>query len=216
MKLIVFEGPDGSGKSTQVKLLFNYLKRKKIPVELIAFPRYDQWYGRLVKRMLLGEFGNQLNPYLSSLPFALDRFMAKKKILAWLKSGKIVLVDRYVASSLAHQGARLTGQAQTQFINWLYRTEYEINSLPKEDAVVYLHLPVTVARKLMQDRRQDLAEKNLQHQQRAQLVYEKLAKKFKHWVKIDCVDKKGTLLSKEAIHQKILWHLKLDQPESRK
>ena len=197
-RLIVFEGIDGSGKSTQIELYFNYLKSKKIPARLISFPRYDQFYGSLSGRILRGELnGNQLSPYLFSLPFAADRLMAKDQINNWLKAGSTVLVDRYVWSSVAHQGAK-----DPAVIDWIIKMEYEINRLPKEDQVVYLNLPVDVSQKLMKSKSKDEAEKDVDYQKKVYVLYQQLAEKY-HWQVIDCLDKQNHLLSKDDVSQKI-------------
>jgi len=210
-KLIVFEGTDGSGKSTQVKLLFNYLKRKGISSKIISFPRYDKFYGNLAGRVLKGEFGgNSLSPYLTALPFATDRLMAKKKINRWLDGGQIVLVDRYVGSSLAHQGAKLRGEKQKELVEWVLRMEYKINQLPREDIVIFLDLPVNLTQNLLKIRnlKKDIAEKDVEYQKQSIKLYHDLIDKFKHWQTVKGVDEKGKLLSKDEMHQRILRILK--------
>src|SRR5438045_2336719 len=109
--LIVIEGIDGSGKTTQANLLSGYLKSKNIPHEVINFPRYeDNLYGKLIRRYLNGEFGEakKVDPYLMSLAYAGDRNLAKPLIENWLLEGKIVVANRYVSSNKAHMGANLS------------------------------------------------------------------------------------------------------------
>jgi len=214
-KLIVVDGADGSGKSTQTKLLLKYLKKNRYNHKFISFPRYfTSFHGRHVKRFLMGEFSNgkssEVSPYLSSLAFALDRLTARDQIMEWLKEGNIVVVDRYVSASLAHQGSKVDARKRKAFIKWLYSMEYKEHKLPKEDLVIYLYIPVKTAQKLMveQRRKKDTADADVSHQKKSVEMYKILVKKYRHWEMIKCVDKKGELLSIEEIHQKILDLLK--------
>ena len=107
--LIVIEGLDGAGKSTQVNAVKNYIISKGIELEYMHFPRYDGLYGSLIARFLRGEFGSieQVHPQLVALLFAEDRHHAAAQIRGWLESGKWVLLDRYVYSNIAYQCSKL-------------------------------------------------------------------------------------------------------------
>ena len=109
-KLIVIEGTDGSGKTTQLKLLKSYLEKNSIPVETVSFPRYKKsFHGKTVAKYLRGEFGamDSVSPYLVSLAYAMDRATAKWDMNKWLREGKIVIADRYATSNMAHSAAKL-------------------------------------------------------------------------------------------------------------
>lgn len=208
-KLIVVDGGDGSGKTTQTEMLIKYLEAEKIAHNLISFPRYKtSFHGQHVGRFLNGEFGKNdaVSPYLSSLAFALDRLTAKGQINEWLRMGRVVVAARYVSASMAHQGSKLTGKAQKDFLDWVYNMEYKEHKLPKEDLVIYLYVPVETAQKLLSNNKRnvDMADTDIEHQRRSIAMYEELSKKYKHWVMVKCVDEKGNLLSKNTIHQKIL------------
>jgi dTMP kinase len=87
-KLIVIDGTDGSGKATQSQLLIEYLKAQGFKTKFIDFPRYyTSFHGGMVGRFLRGEFGriNEVNPYLASLTYALDRLTAKDELEDWLE-----------------------------------------------------------------------------------------------------------------------------------
>jgi dTMP kinase len=207
-KLIVIDGADGSGKSTQVKLLLDYLKKKKIKHRYVSFPRYKtSFHGRHVGRFLKGEFGGntEVSPYLSSLAFALDRLTSRGQIVEWLKEGYLVIADRYVSASMAHQGSKLDGEKQKEFLDWIYSMEYKEHKLPKEDAVLYLHVPVTNAQELLKRNRRetDMADADVAHQKKTVEMYKTLVMKMKHWQMVECVED-GELLSRQAIHQRIL------------
>src|SRR3989344_2308491 len=108
-KIIVIEGGDGSGKATQSKLLIEYLEKNSIPHAYLDFPNYSSFYGKLVGKFLRGEFGDldSVSPYLASLTFALDRLSSKDTIENHLKAGKIVVMNRYATSNMAHQGSKI-------------------------------------------------------------------------------------------------------------
>lgn len=216
-KLIVIEGGDGAGKTTQLKMLADYLMSKKINVETIDFPRYyGSFYGKLLARFLKGEFGtlDQVNPYLLSVIFALDRAQAKKEIESWLSKGIIVLSNRYATSNMAHQAGRVPKGKRKDFVVWDEELEYKVNKLPREEIVIFLHVPYTISQKLMRgnDRAnrsylkgkvKDMVEKNKSYLKNAEETYLWLCKRFPHWVKIECVNSKGELRPKEEIHEEI-------------
>jgi len=211
-KLIVFEGSDGTGKTTQAKLLLDYLKKRtKTPCVYISFPRYkDSLWGQMVRRYLDGEFGeiDEVNPYLASVLYAGDRFSASSQIEKWLKEGKIVVCNRYVGSNLAHQVAKFQiPNSKFQFIRWLEKLEYEENKIPKEDLVILLHVPAAISRKLISQRKLDIHERDLEYLGRVVDVYESLANGRKNWVKVQCI-KNGKILKPEEIHQRVLEILK--------
>lgn len=218
-KFIVIEGGDCSGKTTQSQLLINYLKKKDYPVKYFDFPQYYQtFHGKTVARFLQGEFGqlDNISPYLASLAYALDRLSVKEEMEMYLKKGTYIISNRYVTSSLAHQGAKFKDKKkQKKFLKWLYELEYKINKVPKEDIVIYLYVPWRIAIQLTDKKgyraylegKKDIAETNINHRIASEKMYLELAKKYNHWVKIDSV-KNGKLLSKKTIFQKIIKILK--------
>ncbi|MBE0675167.1 MAG: thymidylate kinase, partial [Bacteroidales bacterium] len=97
MKLVVIEGLDGAGKSTQISLLKEFLKSRNIDFRYIHFPRTDApFYGELIARFLRGEFGTAANvdPWLVAMLYAGDRNDAATQLKGWLSEGKLVLLDR--------------------------------------------------------------------------------------------------------------------------
>lgn len=207
-KFVVFEGSDGSGKTTQAKLLHRYLVSKKIPAAYISFPRYsDSAWGAMVRRYLDGDFG-KLDPYLASMLYAGDRASAADLIEGWMNSGKIVVCDRYVASSVAHQGGKIKSDVgRKKFIKWLEDLEYRENMIPKEDVVILLDVPRKFAVGLMAKRKLDIHEADKNHLKNAIAIYESFAKTKKNWVKITPVEN-GKLDSVDVVHGKVLGILK--------
>lgn len=213
-KLIVIEGGDGSGKTTQAKLLLNYLKMHSVPVQYYDFPQYyTTFHGNTVAKFLRGEFGDidQVSPYLASLSYALDRASVKQQMVDFLRKGGYIIANRYVTSNIAHQTAKLkTKREKKDFAKWVKELEYNVHKIPKEDLVVYLYVPWKIGMELTEHKqgqdyllgKKDIHEKDIRHRQAAEEMYLELAKKNKHWVKVDCVID-GKLLSKEEIHKKV-------------
>jgi len=192
--LIVFEGIDGAGKHTQITRLAAALAARNVPTEVISFPVYQTFYGRLIERYLGGEFGplEQVDPHFSAMLFAGDRLRQKGRILAALEAGKTLLADRYVASNLAHQGSRVTAAQRAVFLDWLRKLEYGENELPAEDLVLYLRIEPSEAQERMQIRRAgngggDLHESDTQHLAAAAALYDELAR-GENWITIDCFE----------------------------
>lgn len=210
-RLIAFEGADGSGKTTQAKLLLKYLKKHKISSVYISFPRYEvSMWGAMVKRYLAGEFGklNEVDPYLASMLYAGDRAVAAASLKKWIGDGKMVVCNRYTGSNLAHMAAKLGGRGEkSRFIDWLEKLEYGENKIPKEDLVIFLHVPVAVSRKLIENRKLDIHEADLSYLSKVLGVYEDFVTSRRNWIKVDCT-KNGRILSFSAIHQKVLEILK--------
>ncbi len=206
-KLIVFEGIDGSGKRTQLDLLANEFRRRGADFRQVSFPNYGGWYGKLVGQFLNGEFGPlaAVDPHFSALLYALDRRESKSEIESALAAGKIVLADRYVASNLAHQGARVAPEKRRNFLAWLKQLEYEVHALPVEDLVIYLRVSVAQAHRLVGQKasrdytkaRHDLQESDLAHLDTAAQVYDELARQ-PTWVTIPCSDSQAGALRRAA------------------
>src|SRR5262249_28416061 len=198
-KLIAFEGIDGSGKRTQMDLLHDHLAASGGGhcVYSTGFPQYDSWFGKLVGQFLNGNYGplDALDPHLTALLYAGDRFEAKPKLEAALNNGQIVLVDRYVGSNLAHQTARVPSEKQSEFRRWIEHLEYGIYGLPREDRIVYLRVPpreaqAQVAKKSERaypSAKQDILEASLRHLEIAASIYDLLAHQAP-WVTIECFD----------------------------
>lgn len=204
-KFVVFEGADGSGKATQVELLEGYLTNKKITHNTISIPRYrENMYGSFITKYLRGDFGEptKIDPYFTSLPYAVDRLLAKPLIESWLKKVKFVVADRYAYSNMAFGAAKLPEKTKVEFLKWITKLEFGENKLPVPDLIFYLYIPVGISQSLMADRSRDGHESDVNYQKEVEKEYLKLAK-GKGWVTVSCVDN-GKLLSKDQIHQEII------------
>lgn len=213
-KLIVIDGSDGSGKTTQTKLLVENLNKQGKKAYHHKFPQYDEFYGKLVAKFLRGELGtlNSINPYLASLPYALDRMHAKPTLNKLLKTYDYVILDRYMSSNIGHQASRFTNETErNEFIDWLLEGEYKVNNIPKEDLVIFLHVPTEVSISLREkttdkhylNGKKDIIEADLEALKRAEQTYLYCAKKFPHWHRIECT-KSNRLLTIEAIQNQIV------------
>jgi len=112
--------------------------------------------------------------------------------------------NRYVGSNLAHMGGKMKDKGlRMKFTKWLEKLEYEENEIPKEDLVIFLHVPVEVSRKLISFRKLDIHEADLEYLGRVVDVYNDLSQNRKNWVKVDCVQG-GKILKPEEIHKEVL------------
>ncbi|MCA9041703.1 MAG: dTMP kinase [Planctomycetaceae bacterium] len=214
--LIAIEGIDGSGKGTQAKLLLESLQQTGRTADLISFPQYDATlFGRAIGEFLNGRFGalDEVNPYLVSLLYAGDRFESKSKLEAALKNNEYVVLDRYVASNIAHQGSKVPVGERAEIISWIKQIEFGIYQLPKPDLTVHLDLPVQAAQELITlkakrtytDKAADLQEADGDYLSKVRDVYCELAVSEQNWQQINCYDVATTAVRPlEEIHQELL------------
>ncbi|MCK5065873.1 MAG: dTMP kinase [Bacteroidales bacterium] len=226
MDFIVIEGLDGSGKSTQLKLLREYLDREKVPFKYLHFPRLEEGvYGKLIARFLRGEMGanDQVDPYLVALIFAGDRADASKLIREWIDGGYLVIVDRYVYSNIAFQCAKLTSLEERDSLrDWILEFEFEHNSLPKPDVNLYLNVPKEFTREQLNNTRdgddraylkgeRDIHEENIDFQEQVRQVYLSLARHVEDLELIQCMDQEGKMLAPGAISDLIVKHIDIKE-----
>lgn len=211
--MIAIEGIDGSGKRTQVELLTAALRERGHSVFATGFPQYDSWFGKMVGQFLNGELGplESVDPHFSALLYAGDRFEAKGKLEEALSNGQIVLVDRYIASNLAHQTARVDPAKRAAFQEWIEHLEYGIYGLPREYLVLYLRVPPVEAQKLVAlksartytSAQKDLQEASLRHLEDAAQMYDALSKR-PNWNTIECFDtKRNQMRTQEKIAEEV-------------
>jgi len=197
-KMIVIEGLDGSGKSTQIELLSKRLLDKEIESFRIKLPYYDDKSSELVKMFLAGEFGTKpedVNAYAASTFYAVDRYASFKKF--WheqYEGGQLILADRYTTSNAVHQMTKLDKSEWDAYLNWLFDFEYNMIKIPEPDCVIFLDMPVEVSQKLMTGRyngdenKKDVHERNVAYlkacYESASYAAEKLG-----WHVIKCSDK---------------------------
>ena len=216
--LIVLEGLDGAGKSTQVRKLKEYLAQRCGELDYIHFPRYDApVYGSLISRFLKGDFGTNetVHPQLVALLFAEDRHGAAPAIRRALQEGKTVLLDRYVYSNIAYQCAKLRDPVERERLrDWIFNTEYGAFDLPVPDLNLFLDVPIGfVQRSLSQERMgedrsylegaQDIHEASIGFQEDVRSIYVAQTRLDRHFLRIDCSDAAGEMLPPDEIFTKV-------------
>ncbi len=226
MSFIVIEGLDGSGKSTQLKLLKEYLIKKNITYQYLHFPRTDEGiFGDLVARFLRGDLGNidQVNPYLVGLIYAGDRNDAKDLIDQWKSKVNLVIVDRYVYSNMAFQGAKLCNEKEKIALrNWLSNLEYEHYKIPKPDVSLFLDVPFSFTENSLKNQREgsdrdylngkmDIHEADLNFQEKVRQEYLTLIENDTTFKLVKCYNESMKMLEPQAIFDKILLELKTNQ-----
>lgn len=219
MRFVVIEGLDGSGKSTQLKLLRQNLEERTTPYKYLHFPRLEQGvYGDLIARFLRGEMGtnDQVDPYLVSLIFAGDRTDAAPQILQWMEEGYMVVADRYVYSNIAFQCAKLElVEEKERLRDWILEFEYGYNNLPRPHINLYLNVPFEFTRKQLNHARdgedraylkgeQDIHEENLEFQERVRQEYLSLQEHVDDLTLIQCMDNRGNMHPPETIADLII------------
>ena len=208
---IVIDGPDGSGKATQTKLLVERLKSLGHKIETISFPQYGQKSAGPLEEYLSGKYGgpDDVGPYKGSIFFAVDRFDASKKIQDWLESGAHVIADRFVGSNMGHQGAKIKdNDERKKFFQWEQGFEHNLLGIPKPDINIILHVPTDITLELLKNRnskhdlQKDMHEEDPNHLRAAESSYLQMAELFENYQLIECT-KNNQMLSKEEIHEKI-------------
>ena len=216
--LIVLEGLDGAGKSTQVKKLKQYLLEKCGELDYIHFPRYDApVYGELISRFLRGDFGDNesVHPQLVALLFAEDRHRAAEGIKERLAERKTVLLDRYVYSNIAYQCSKLTDELEVeQLRRWIFDTEYNVFKEPVPDLNIFLDVPIDFVEQNLSKQRQgddrsylagaqDIHEASIAFQQKVRNMYLRQAEEDPSIKVLDCRDEDGKMADASVIFNKL-------------
>lgn len=215
---VAIEGGDGSGKGTQAELLReHYSEILGREVLKLSFPRYKQASAYYVEQYLNGNYSenpNDIPADLASLAFAIDRFAVSEDILEYLnKPGGVVIADRYVASNLAHQGAKFTDATERkEYYERMMQTEYEILGIPRPDKNIVLLVPTNIAQSNIDkkpkreytDRTRDIHEADANHLGLAKANYEELCRLYPdEFISINCMGDDGQMRSKEDVQQEI-------------
>ena len=214
-KLIVFEGTDGSGKSTQFRALCQRLDGMGKEYQKLVFPQYSEPSSALIRMYLGGEFGKNpadVNPYAASAFYAVDRYASLKKVWGdWYEGGGLVLTDRYTTSNAVHQAVKCAPADRPAFLRWLDDFEHNKMGLPRPNLVLYLDMPTDKAVELLRSReaathtQADIHELDTGYLAACRESALQAAQVL-GWKKISCLDERGALRSIEDIHEEI-WAL---------
>lgn len=195
-KLIVLEGIDGSGKSSQYRRLCDRMEKDNIAYNHIVFPRYDKDSSALIRMYLGGQFGQKpgdVNPYAASTFYAVDRFASYRD--DWGKiyeEGGIIISDRYTTSNAVHQGCKLSDDELPGFFSWLADLEYNKMGLPEPDLVIYLDVDIETSLRRMKQRQlgtntsADIHERDVSYLRRCLHTANKAAEHY-GWKRIDFI-----------------------------
>lgn len=216
--LIVLEGLDGAGKSTQVARLREYLNQRCGGLEYIHFPRYDApVYGDLIGKFLRGGFGSigAVHPQLVALLYAEDRHAAVPQMRTALAAGRPVLLDRYVYSNIAYQCAKFADAAQREELRqWILDTEYGTFGLPRPDLNLFLDVPIGFVEEHLHAPRdgadrdylaggQDIHEADIRFQAAVRDIYREQALRDPRFLRIDCTSDTGAMLPPDTVSARI-------------
>lgn len=210
-KLIVFEGTDGSGKTTQAQILCRRLEREGIPYHLIDFPRYGNPFAepaRLYLEGALGKAPGDVNAYAASTLFAVDRFASYREDWgAFYEAGGLIVANRYTTSNAVHQASKLPEAERMAFVEWLFDLEYRRLGLPAPDRVLYLDMPTDVTVRMMRRREHetgthaDIHERDQAYLRRCREAAGAVASAC-GWTVIACAEG-GVPRTPEDIHQQV-------------
>jgi len=217
-KLIVLDGLDGCGKSTQFQAVLKQLRKNGKSIHGISFPDYSSPSGQLIQMYLNGDFSttpNGVNAYAASSFYAVDRYANYK--LHWEKdyqNGDWILASRYTTSNAIHQMSKLPQTQWDEFLQWLDIYEYEQLGLPRPDLVLFLSIPLKISQNLLQKRyasnsgKRDIHESDLAYLEKCRSAAFYAAEK-QGWHIIPCTEKKAgleeeTLLLVDTIKEKLL------------
>ena len=210
-KLIVIEGTDGSGKSTQFKKLTERMANEGKNFKTLVFPQYSEPSSALIRMYLGGEFGtnpSDVNAYAASAFYAVDRYASFKKDWGkWYEEGGLILSDRYTTSNAVHQASKEAPEDRAEFLRWLYEFEYDKLGMPKPDLIIYLDVPTEFTEKLMRHREAatntsaDIHEQDLTYLATCREMG-RTAAKYYGWSTVQCV-KDDEMRTIEDIHEEI-------------
>ena len=215
-KLIVIEGTDGSGKSTQFRLMSQRLEKENHPFRRLVFPRYSEESSALIRLYLGGAFGSKpgdVNAYAASAFYAVDRYASYKQDWGnWYEEGGLIFSDRYTTSNAVHQASKLPAEQQKEFLGWLYEFEYDRLGLPRPDLVIYLDVPTDCTEKLLRHREADTNTKADIHEQDMEYLATcrrsgRAAAEYYGWTVINCADDCCGMRPIEDIHEEIYRHV---------
>lgn len=210
-KLIVIEGTDGSGKSTQFRKLTERLEQEGQAFKTLVFPRYKEPSSALIRMYLGGDFGthpSNVNAYAASSFYAVDRYASYKQDWGkWYEDGGLIVSDRYTTSNAVHQTSKEPPEKQGDFLKWLYEFEYDKLGLPCPDLIIYLDVPTSFTEKLMRHREQETNTHADIHEQDMQYLATcrqsgRTAAQYYGWNVIQCVTD-DEMRSIEDIHEEI-------------
>ena len=214
-RLIAIEGIDGAGKGTQANRLVASLREAGLKVETLQFPRYGATtFGSAIGDFLNGRFGslNDVHPQLAAVLYAGDRYESRSLLLKLMEENDVVVLDRFVGSNLAHQSAKLDGDARTALIAWIEKIEFEVFALPRPQLTILIDMSSQMSRELVArksardytDQEADLQESDLPYLEKVRRCYLALAHSRLDWRTVHGLSDDGALRTINDVAAEIL------------
>ncbi len=236
-KLIVIDGTDGSGKTSETKMLVDRLQKDGLQVKTESFPTYGRLSAKGVEIYLRGEFGTleEVGPFYGSMHYAFNRFRETPDMRENLKKGTHYVLNRYTSANAGHQGGKIADEKEREaYLDWLFDLEFKRFKIPVPDLNIFLHMPPAIGQQLLagktpeeraylaDGKTRDIHEADLKHLKNAEKSYIFVANKYPDWKTVNCVrpgissvvieDQSINPLTKirtlEDIHEEIYKHVK--------
>lgn len=218
--LIAIEGIDGAGKGTQADRLVSALRDSGLRVDMLQFPRYSATtFGAAIGDFLNGRFGalNEVHPQLAAVLYAGDRYESRTVLMRMMEDNDVVVLDRFVGSNLAHQSAKLEGNARAALIEWIEKIEFEVFALPRPVLTILIDMSSQMSRELVSRKaaraytaqEADLQESDLPYLEKVRRCYLALAHSRLDWRTIHGLNDDGSLRSIDEVGDEILAVVKL-------
>jgi dTMP kinase len=213
--LIAIEGIDGAGKGTQAARLVASLRDKGLKADSLQFPRYGATtFGAAIGDFLNGRFGalNEVHPQLAAVLYAGDRYESRSLLLRMMDDNDVVVLDRFVGSNLAHQSAKLDGEARIELIRWIEKIEFEVFGLPRPQLNILIDMSSQMSRELVArkaardytEQGADLQESDLPYLEKVRRCYLALAHSRLDWRTVHGLNHDGALRTIDEVAMEIL------------
>lgn len=204
--LVAIEGIDGAGKGTLTKNLVRLAKADGVDAVSLSFPRYDETrFGKLIAQYLNGRFGrmDEVPVRFAALLYAGERHESRDHLLGLLARHELVVLDRYVASNMAYNGAKLPAGEREALLAWIDEIEFELFELPAPDLTCLIETSSETADRLVAEkasraytrRVRDLHESEPGYMERVTEVYRHLSESDRRstWFRCQALDEDGRL-----------------------
>jgi dTMP kinase len=213
--LIAIEGIDGAGKGTQAGRLVASLRELGFKVDTLQFPRYSATtFGSAIGDFLNGRFGalNEVHPQLAAVLYAGDRYESRSLLMSMMEENDIIVLDRFVGSNLAHQSAKLEGDARLALIEWIEKVEFEVFALPRPTLTILIDMSSQMSRELVSrkaardytSQEADLQESDLPYLEKVRRCYLALSHSRLDWRTVHGLNDNGALKSIDEVGDEIL------------
>jgi len=180
-KLLVLCALDSGGKGTQLKLIQTYLSDLNISFKSYHLPTYQHnYFSEIIAKYLRGELGklDDVDPLFVATMFAMDRLRFLPDLEKMLKENTVVILDRYIFSNVAYQGAKFKTLEESEHIReWIKKFEFDFLKLPYPDLNLFFDVPIDVIKERLEKERkgedraylngkQDIHEADIEFQDR--------------------------------------------------